>query len=570
MAKFFQRLIEAGRRNSSVDQARIQEAHDHMVGLGAQCQEAEPPAAKAKQTEALRLAEVLRVDDSFGSTIDAIRKAAQQLFSDPGSPFYCNGYPYVWVRDCFDDAAVVQVGGDAYYQIPYTKGVGGDEDGDDVQLGTPIPVDIAYIPSDGSEDPEETAGDEIVEARDISQKVRKTYSKGDFAGKGTSFPIKKAGDVKDALDSIGRAGDGNYPAATLKANILRIAKRKGFPIPKSDQKEMDSEKVTESSTPAEFAGEFVQLREGAVSADGSAQVKIIQPGWGSSGYYSKDVLKRDGPKVFSKGTKMFWNHQTAQEESARPEGDLNDLAAEFTADAAWNDKGPSGAGLYAPIQVFEDYRGPVNDLSKSIGVSIRAAGRAAKGKAEGKEGPVISSLESARSVDFVTSPGAGGEILQLFEAARRTPKQTQESEMEAKDLKEANTLLTQQATDIAKLRETVLLGEAATYVREALTTVALPAITKQRLITELIAAMPVKDNALDKAAYKTQISEAVKSAVAEIAAITGAGEIKGMNSVPTDQEVKDLAETEKVMQASFQLLGLSEGAAKIAAKGRAF
>lgn len=49
----------------------------------------------------------------------------------------------------------------------------------------------------------------------------------DFAGKNRSFPIVTPGDVSDAASSIGRAGDDNYPADQLKANIIRIAKRKG-------------------------------------------------------------------------------------------------------------------------------------------------------------------------------------------------------------------------------------------------------------------------------------------------------------------------------------------------------
>jgi hypothetical protein len=563
MAKnILKRIFEAGRRNSSVDQARIQEAHDHMVGLGAQCQDS------VKETkEALREAEALRVDDSFSSRTDALRKAAQALFqTDP-----YNG-PYCYVRDCFDSDVVVQVG-DAIYQIPYEMTPGGD--GDDVELGDPIEVDIAYIPAqDPGEEEEETAGDEIVEARDIPQSVRKTYSKGDFAGKGTSFPIKVAGDVKDALASIGRAGKGNYSAARLKANILRIAKRKGFPIPKSDQEAVDSEKATTSpdgvteSTRVQLSGDYVQLREGAVAADGSAQIKIIQPGWGSSGYYSPELLKRDGPKVFGKGLQMFWDHQTDAEEAARPEGSLNNLAGELTGKAKYQEDGPTGPGLYAPIKVHNAYSDSVNDLSKSIGVSIRAAGRAKEGEAEGKKGPVIQSLESAKSIDFVTSPGAGGEILQLFEAARTRTKTTQESQMEAKDLKEANAQLTAQAGELAKLRETVLLREAADFVRESIPAATLPAVTRQRLINELVRAMPLKENALDTAAYKTKLDEAVKAAVAEIAAITGAGEVRGMGATPTADETKSLAEAEKTMIDSFALLGLSEAGAKIAAKGR--
>ena len=49
-------------------------------------------------------------------------------------------------------------------------------------------------------------------------------------------------------------------------------------------------------------------------------IKIIQPGWGSSGYYPKDVLERDGSKVFTKGVKMYWNHQTISEEYERQIG----------------------------------------------------------------------------------------------------------------------------------------------------------------------------------------------------------------------------------------------------------
>jgi hypothetical protein len=63
--------------------------------------------------------------------------------------------------------------------------------------------------------------------RDISQKERERLPDADFAGKGTSFPIKKPEDVAAAASSIGRAGAGNYSTDELKANIIRIAYRKG-------------------------------------------------------------------------------------------------------------------------------------------------------------------------------------------------------------------------------------------------------------------------------------------------------------------------------------------------------
>jgi len=56
---------------------------------------------------------------------------------------------------------------------------------------------------------------------------RKKLPAGDFAGKNRSFPIVTPKDVADAAVSIGRAGDDNYSPDQLKANIIRIAKRKG-------------------------------------------------------------------------------------------------------------------------------------------------------------------------------------------------------------------------------------------------------------------------------------------------------------------------------------------------------
>ncbi len=49
----------------------------------------------------------------------------------------------------------------------------------------------------------------------------------DFAGKDRSFPIVTPGDVSDAAASVGRAGSDNYSPDELKANIIRIARRKG-------------------------------------------------------------------------------------------------------------------------------------------------------------------------------------------------------------------------------------------------------------------------------------------------------------------------------------------------------
>jgi hypothetical protein len=43
-------------------------------------------------------------------------------------------------------------------------------------------------------------------------------------------------------------------------------------------------------------------------------LKLISEGVGSSGYYPKEVLQRDGPKVFTKGLFNLIDHPTPQQE----------------------------------------------------------------------------------------------------------------------------------------------------------------------------------------------------------------------------------------------------------------
>jgi hypothetical protein len=154
----------------------------------------------------------------------------------------------------------------------------------------------------------------------------------------------------------------------------------------------------------EPVGAHVQIR-----ADGTIPIKVIAPGWGSSGYYSPELLKRDGPTIFKSGCKAYWDHATAAEEAERPEGSLSKLAGEFVSDARWQD-GPYGAGLYAEAKIFAPYREAVNELAPHIGVSIRASGRTRQGEAEGRKGAIVEQLVAARSCDFVTVPGAGGKV----------------------------------------------------------------------------------------------------------------------------------------------------------------
>jgi hypothetical protein len=180
--------------------------------------------------------------------------------------------------------------------------------------------------------------------------------------------------------------------------------------------------------------------------------------------------------------------------------------------------------------VFEGYQRAINELAPHIGVSIRALGRAEFGTADGKSGPIIREINNAKSVDFVTTPGAGGQILSLFESARNAQRPNAITEQgglqmeELQKLQEANAQLNSELQEsraaLARLTEMQLLREASDFVAVKLAETKLPDITRVRLLRDLSSKPPIIDGKLDKDAYGTVIEEAVKAETEYIAAIS--------------------------------------------------
>ena len=306
--------------------------------------------------------------------------------------------------------------------------------------------------------------------------------------------------------------------------------------------------------------DFVPLVEKAVRRDGTVPLKLIQPGWGSSGYYAKEVLERDGPQVFRKGTKMYWDHPTAHEEAERPERSLRDYAATLTSDARWMEQGPDGPGLYADASVLEAYRGTVDEIADHIGVSIRAMGRAKHGEAEGRKGAIVEAITSAKSVDFVTEPGAGGRILQLFEAARPQPQTTAEPGGKDNDM-ELEERIKELEAENARLKEAQIAAEAKTIVSAALAEADVPVITKARLAETLAANPPTVDGALDRAKLAESVKDAVKAEIAYLQEAAGynPGKITGMGSASiTGTDTVSLDEVRKRQDAAFAAMGYGQ------------
>lgn len=431
--------------------------------------------------------------------------------------------------------------------------------------------------------------------RAISKKMRDEASPESFAGKGKSFPILKRSDVMAAVRSMGRAGADNYDAATLKSNIIRIAKAKGFAssLPKAWTKEsaplqergarnsaadkthiqaihdhaasLGADCGPDEETPAqesartvedaaltlvESAGaewlETIDLKEASRT---TYPIRIINPGTGTTAHYPADVLKREASK-FGPGTLMFWNHPTALEESQRPEGDLNNLAAIITTQGKWEDNGPKGPGIYAEAKVMADYADKVAERAPHIGLSIRAGGRADGDKRiDGK--PVLKGFDYIESVDWVTKAGRGG--MALVEAARGAGllpnEQTEEQNMaENEQLREA-------LAELKKLKQREAVRDAGAAIDKYFRSIQVAEGVKNRVTERLLAgSIPLTESGDLDTAKLNQFAEAqVKDELEYLGRITGRNLVVGMGSTaaataaPTQEQLRE-SEQKRVVE----------------------
>ncbi|MDF5758604.1 hypothetical protein [Spongiactinospora sp. TRM90649] len=174
--------------------------------------------------------------------------------------------------------------------------------------------------------------------------------------------------------------------------------------------------MTVNAPAATRLAESIPLAEAVRGAPSGRRMRIrlIDAGWGSSGYYSREVLERAAKAgVFGAGMHMYLDHPTVTEQAERPERSVRDLAAVLTGPAVY-DQG----GLYAEAQVFAPFQQVLAEQAEHIGVSIRAVGTAEPGEAEGRRGMLITELTEGVSVDFVTAAGRGGQIVEVLESAR--------------------------------------------------------------------------------------------------------------------------------------------------------
>jgi hypothetical protein len=304
-------------------------------------------------------------------------------------------------------------------------------------------------------------------------------------------------------------------------------------------------------------------------------IKLIAPGKGASAFYPAEVLKRDGPNVFTKGTHIYINHATSAEESARPEGDWRNLAGALASDAYWDDNGKKGPGLYGEALFTSDHAPLVQEKASFTGMSIRASGVAESGKK--KDGlPILKQLTHAESVDVVTRAGAGGMILTEAALPHNSAK---ESDMDEAAIQKLVESAVTKATaplilDNAQLKERAAKGDAVLEATRLLEKVSLPNSAKQRVIESATTNVPLKEGVLDTEKFAESVNLFAKREGEYLASVgAGNGQVKGMGIAPaTDpKEAERLKEAAAKSQKdtldifSDPVFGMSEAAAKATA-----
>lgn len=268
------------------------------------------------------------------------------------------------------------------------------------------------------------------------------------------------------------------------------------------------------------------------AASTSYPILLISPGRGSSGFYSADVLKKAAESnVFAAGTQMFWNHDTEAEEGARPEGDLNRLAAVTTSNAAWNESGTSGPGLYAQAKVFADYAEKVRDMGPHIGLSIRAGG-SRNNEADGPDGRkgVITALHNAMSVDFVTRAGRGGKILTEAATSESTTGETMTQDEIKALIKES---IAPVEAENQRLRVQLARQQAPATIKEALREIRLPEASKNKIIRRL-----AETDLPSETAKLNELIEAEARSEAQFLQELGYGNVEAIGARMTEAEMR--------------------------------
>lgn len=191
---------------------------------------------------------------------------------------------------------------------------------------------------------------------------------------------------------------------------------------------------------------------------GNLKVLIIEEGFNvaKTRFYTAGALEK-GAHLFA-GKKMYKNHEsdwTTRERGAR---DIDDWVATIISTEAGK-TADNKTGIFGNVNVHStEFRNKLKDLKEAnqlnqLGVSIVAISDGERKELDGTMTNVVNEFIAARSVDFVSEPGAGGKV-QTFKESKGGNEDMEIKDLTIEKLKESNpnllTELTKGITDSIK------------------------------------------------------------------------------------------------------------------------
>ena len=161
---------------------------------------------------------------------------------------------------------------------------------------------------------------------------------------------------------------------------------------------------------------------------------FITPGMGSSGEWTEEVLKRDGPRALQKGARCFVTH----ERYANGEPDPFRMWGTLVDDAHYEE----GVGLVGEIDVLPSWRERVEEVAPHTALSVYLWSDV------DEFGTVTRIYEDVENgVDLVVHPGReGSELVQkMYESAKRASEKA--AATSAEDKEEGSAAVTKEITD---------------------------------------------------------------------------------------------------------------------------
>lgn len=200
------------------------------------------------------------------------------------------------------------------------------------------------------------------------------------------------------------------------------------------------------------------------------RVIAARPGQGSSGFYSEELLREQGPAAFEENAQSFINHDVTR--------NPKDMIGIFPESFYWDE---DEKALVGEIEVFSHWADFVEEVAPHVGMSLFAAGEV------DEDGNVVKLIPDRQNgVDLVSRPGLIGSGIaeKLYESAHaasnepgvnaaREGKETMELEKQVEELTKtvgdlAEHVKSLVSTQVAEAEQTAQVEADEAAVAEAL------------------------------------------------------------------------------------------------------